>query len=298
MTKVVFYNSFHKGDLHLSRMMVRKIVQAFPNIEFGYIHRYGAYILKDLPVKYLGWSIVDNRDTSGMVQRGNTFFFNTWYGSYDHTFQNAHGGVTFDALYYIFAKHLEFLRSNWSNIEPDPKNLFPSIDWGSYNKSNIDRFVVENLNKYRKRILFSNGDVLSGQSEIPNFNISINVLSKRFPDVQFICTDKSGVDCNSNVAFTDDFVGVHGCDLNEISYLSTLCDIIIGRSSGPYTYAMISENMFNKNKTMISFSSIGSDNYWLGPSMANQIKYDAEVRNYETNKLDEIIAKIESAIKR
>ncbi len=297
MNKVVFYNSFHKGDLHLSRTMVRKIVKAFPNIEFGYIHKHGPYILQDLPVKYLGWSVVDGKDSSGMTHRNDTLFLNTWYGSYNHCFQNAHGGITFDTLYHVFAKHLELLESDWSKIESDPKNLFPSIDWSIYNKSGVDSFVTNQFNKYRKNVLISNGAVLSGQSDIHNFNLVINNLSRMFPDVHFICTDKVGINKNPNVIFTDEFIGVNGCDLNEISYLSTFCDVIVGRSSGPYTFAMISDNMFNENKTMISFSSIGSGVYWLG-SMANQIKYDANVCNYETNNLDEIQAKIEEVIKR
>ena len=36
-------------------------------------------------------------------------------------------------------------------------------------------------------------------------------------------------------------------NLNEISYLSTKCDLIIGRSSGPYTFCIVEEN-YNKNK--------------------------------------------------
>jgi len=44
-------------------------------------------------------------------------------------------------------------------------------------------------------------------------------------------------------------------DLNEISYLSTFCDVIIGRGSGPYCFSHVKKNIFNENKTYISVCS-------------------------------------------
>ena len=42
-------------------------------------------------------------------------------------------------------------------------------------------------------------------------------------------------------------------DLNEISYLSTFCDVIIGKESGPFAFCTIKDNLMNENKTFINF---------------------------------------------
>ena len=43
--------------------------------------------------------------------------------------------------------------------------------------------------------------------------------------------------------------------MNEISYLSTKCDTIVGRGSGSYTFSLISENLLNESKKFVAFTN-------------------------------------------
>ena len=44
------------------------------------------------------------------------------------------------------------------------------------------------------------------------------------------------------------------CDLNEISYLSTCCDVIIGKNSGPFVFCETKDNLMDERKKIVSFS--------------------------------------------
>jgi hypothetical protein len=45
-----------------------------------------------------------------------------------------------------------------------------------------------------------------------------------------------------------------GFNLNELSFLSTKCDIVVGRGSGPYIFFQTKDNLFNRHKSIISFT--------------------------------------------
>jgi hypothetical protein len=60
-------------------------------------------------------------------------------------------------------------------------------------------------------------------------------------------------------------------DLLQISLISTFCDIIVGRASGPYCYTHTKENLLNPNKTYISFSNNPNEGVWYKNSKAKQI---------------------------
>lgn len=288
---IIFYNNFHKGDIHLSRQMVYNFIKSFPNYNYSYIHKHGDYIIKDVGIKYINFNNYPKLDTH--KDTNDTLYFNTWYGAYGQKYQNSYG-VTFDTLYHVFNKHLEKMKSSWSKLNIDPINLYPAINWNHFNKRNIGDFVNKTQN-FKKKILISNGDVLSGQSHACNLSGVINKLAKEYPNYLFIYTSRKGVNSRNNVVYTGDITKMQNCDLNEISYLSKFCNIIVGRSSGPYSFAMTRDNLFDENKVMLSFSSIGRDdgNYWLH-SMQNKIKYKAKILNFGLRKEYDIKNKIVS----
>jgi hypothetical protein len=77
-------------------------------------------------------------------------------------------------------------------------------------------------------------------------------LATKYPTHTFICTHRINTSCN-NIKFTEDIIKVEGCDLNEIGYLSTFCDIIIGRNSGPFCFSTNTENINNSNTIFYAF---------------------------------------------
>jgi hypothetical protein len=65
-----------------------------------------------------------------------------------------------------------------------------------------------------------------------------------------------------NVFFTDDiFAGATGGDINEIAYLSTHAEVIVGKNSGPFMFTHVWDNIMNPNKAFVSLSHRPSDSY-------------------------------------
>jgi hypothetical protein len=97
----------------------------------------------------------------------------------------------------------------------------------------------------------------------------------------------------------------NGSDLNEISYLSTKCNVIIGRASGPFTFAINRQNIEDPNKILLSFSKLrttycrdstkSSNPFWLGEWGEKYIQYKANVKEFSEEcpqKVFEIIEKL------
>ena len=76
------------------------------------------------------------------------------------------------------------------------------------------------------------------------------------------------------------------CDLNEISYLSNYCDLIVGKNSGPFVYTLTKENFKNSNITFISFNKVEDDSlFW---NLNSSCKY-VWSNNYNENNIIRII---------
>ena len=88
----------------------------------------------------------------------------------------------------------------------------------------------------------------------------VEKLSEKYPNVLFFLTMKTNIN-KENVAYTSDIIKLD-CDMNENSYLSTKCDIIVGRPSGSYCFTMVKEN-FIKNKQFITISDNIYDNWYF-----------------------------------
>jgi hypothetical protein len=81
--------------------------------------------------------------------------------------------------------------------------------------------------------------------------------------VAFVCTSRfDNTFGASNLYFTDDiFADVQGGDINEIACLSTHCEMIVGKNSGPFMFAHVKENVMDPNKAFFSLSHRPSDSY-------------------------------------
>ena len=145
------------------------------------------------------------------------------------------------------------------NINPlKLSDFIPTVDYSYFKIEGIKNYLLSNK---RKKVLVCNGAVVSKQAKNFSFNGIVNNIAKSNPDVDFIMTEKF-YSTTKNIFFTDDLIGKQGNDLNEISYLSLYCDCIVGRSSGPYIYSMVKENLLNAEKTFICFSDDESIAWW------------------------------------
>ena len=158
----------------------------------------------------------------------------------------------------MYSEIFECVRDKFK-IDIELKNIieyFPSMNYSYFKINEIDKFIAEDNNP---KILLCNGPVLSGQCEYNgDMQDIIRTLSKKYLDTTFITTHR--IDCNNqNVKYTGDIIQSNESDLNEISYLSKFCNVIIGRSSGPFTFANTKDNMFDENKSFLCFGKKETD---------------------------------------
>jgi hypothetical protein len=148
------------------------------------------------------------------------------------------------------------------------------------------------LKNTNKKILFSNGPCLSGQCDYTgDMSPIIEIIAENNPNKTFIATHP--FDCSlDNVVFTSDIIKSNQCDLNEISYLSTFCDIIVGRNSGPFCFASTKNNLKDPNKIFYAFGDKETDCYVYGVDVECQFIFEY------FNTLEDIIMSLSSLVLR
>lgn len=241
-----FYNHFHNGDVHYSQEFVKDICSQIDFKNCYYLHNNTSKLLKHIPyIKNL--KINDNCiDKESIIKKNNDLYINTWMGQKEFKFYNMKQCSLY-SNYELYKEIYNELGLTIKNIE----YYIPTIDYTYYDIKNIDKYL---RNNNRHKILISNGNVLSGQSNNFDFNPIIIQLANEFKDVDFILTNNNNNKIqHDNVLYTSDIIMSTENDLNEISYLSLFCDIIIGRCSGPYCFTQVKRNFYNNKKTFIGF---------------------------------------------
>lgn len=263
MKKIVFFNYAHRGDVFISRPFIDQIMSSV-DAEFYYAHYWGEYLLKDLNLKYLSLDEVpkirSNNEHADNFIHEDVVYINTWIGKYASVATPGYCECNLKTLYsLVYTEIIQFISKELDvNIELKPieKYLECNIDYSYFNISGIDEFLN---GEKRRRVLLCNGPALSGQCEY-NGDMSeiVEHLAKKYNDIVFITTHKIDLELE-NVKYTGNIIKAENSDLNEISYLSTFCDIIVGRSSGPFTFANVKENIFDDNKAFLCFGEREKD---------------------------------------
>jgi len=249
---LIFYNYFHNGDIHYTREFIKDIISKtnFDNYFFAHVNKNG--LLKDIKIEEIDFNLLgDHNVLNGLDNFTNDngdICINTWIGRFTRY------GININSNYKLYEDIYKFL-----NIPIGEKNSYiPTINFDYIDKDKIDSFFI---NK-NKKILFCNGKICSGQSTTESFDPIIIQLSEIFPHFDFILTDNTNRLNRNNIFYTNDIIGLDNNDLNEISYLSTFCDVIIGKESGPFAFCTIKDNLMNENKTFINFCD-RSDWVWF-----------------------------------
>jgi len=285
MSKIIWFNHFHNGDLHISREFVRKIMDKVktisPETSFSYAHVNDPCLLSDIP--NLGYQ---NLHTLGLDQfenlrtNGQTTYINTWYAQQRHKYMNIHG-MTLDCLYQAFDDTCKTLWGfSLNEISSDPSLFIPTIDYS--------KFIIQNAQNWinshpQKKIFISNGMAMSGQAT--NFAMTpiICELANIHKDKIFILSNQENNQIlPSNVVYSHHIIQKpSGSDLNENSFLTTYCDVIIGRASGAFSYAWTQENMLKRNCKFLCFCGPGvvvrpPHKFWASHLLSDKINYSAE----------------------
>lgn len=263
---ICFYNHWHNGDVFAGKAFIQMLQQACPNLNYMYALAGDPYIIKDLNcdcghVNQLPAQVTDR--VPGMVLH-DTLFINTWIGV--HMSQVALPGEqhgNYPSLYRmwsaIYAKIAEVLQVGIHM----PDSIWCAVartNWQAYNCEPADQFVQ--AHDANKKLLFCNGSVRSGQSAWGDMKPVVQELAAAHTDWRLICTQQFETDL-PNIHFTSHMFN-QPCDINEIAYLSTKCDLIWGKNSGPYMFCHVQDNLFSPKQTFFSCSDRPSDSYVYG----------------------------------
>lgn len=266
---VYFYNNYHNGDVFYSKEFVKDIKSKIGKNHY-YIHNNDFSILKDIDIEQIRKPTPKNEIS--VLQIENDIYINTWIGQQQSKYLSS--GCNLNANYNIFCDIYEQLNIEINQIE----YYIPSVDFQKVQTLNIDNFINQN----KKYILICNNNVHSGQSENFNFDPFIDYLSTVYPDLMFIISNNTNL--NKNNVFNFSNIGGITNNLLEISYISTKCDVIIGRASGPYCFTHIKENIKNPNKNFIGFSYGEAESKWVSDN-------NCQAKQYWSNNFDELSIK-------
>lgn len=267
MNKICFFNHFHNGDCLATKGFVSELIEKFP-ANYFYSHVNHPKVLRDLNVTFVGMpSFLQGQINPKFIEHDDCLYINTWVGCYFpdraddgvaliHPLPEGKIGsdINWKAYHRIWTHIYSVLNQKFNlNLElnSDVRTYIHDVDHTKFNYHSIDSF----MNQYsgKKKILVSNGP---GHSNQANQNHDMSHIMKRFADLYqdsiFIFTQKFYTP-NTNVFFTEDIILPRdGCDLNEISYLSNFCDVIIGRNSGPFLFTNTRDNLNNPNKKFLA----------------------------------------------
>lgn len=282
MKPIIFFNHFHNGDLFNSRSFVSEIIGAVRQVNF-YAHGKNPKILLDLPVHQFHINMIQQDIDNPKIKIKETdrfVYVNTWIGAYFEP----NGECTLPFSYGMYKQiYAAINRIYGTSLSLGPINeYYSTIDYTKFNVSNVDLFLKETP---QKKVLFSNGPGLSNQS-VYNDNMAdiIRSFANKFPNIKFISTENVGV------SYTGDIIRAEGSDLIEIAYLSHFCDLIVGRSSGPFSYSLTKENVMNPSKTFLCFGDRQTDVFTYGTQVPSRQIFE------KFTTIDSLVATIEKEL--
>lgn len=281
--KIIFFQHFHNGDVFCSKEYVRQLSEH--GFDLGYLHYNHPDILYDINVRYLGTPETSQLQLDKsllMLTDNDTLYVNTWLSAYHKSriIDNLKSHINYTNLNYVW-QHIFNKINDLTNSQlkvHDPEYYVPEIEHKNIVANIIDSYFFKIKGK---KILICNNQPMSQQSFNSDMKSIIEDLSIKFLNWNFICTKKFNTS-RSNIHFSDDIIpnlniqswnprawGRKNFDLNEISYLSNSCDIIVGKNSGPFIFCMTKNNVFDSRKKIISFNRHFKD------SLLHDIKYKA-----------------------
>lgn len=258
----------------MSREFVKDIMKKLSPEETYYYHPNSSSILKDIDLIH----VKEKYESNKLIEKkGDVVIINTWF----HT---EHGHrlyqCSIEALYYNFTIIYKELGIKLEPIE----YYIPSIDYSKFNISPIDEFMKSD----KKYIYVSNGDVHSEQAHPESMEPLIQALSKNKNYTIILTNDlvwntnEIHANFDDNVIMSKDIIKSDGKDdLNENSYISTKCDVVIGRESGPYSFAHVKENTSSDKKQIFIVSSYIRPFFY--PSYYNENKKLYHTNNFAVN---------------
>lgn len=263
--EIHFINDWHNGDIHNSRGVIKNIIQHFPDAEYYHHHKHGKKVLQDIPGIYSD-ELLGEKFKEIVTIIDDKVYINTWLGLVlPNKIQLCSWGCNCISNKELL-NHI-LITLNKDKFLSNEFDTIPDINFLKFNVSNVDTFLKTHKNK---KILVCNGETLSGQSYNFSFMPFVINLAIKYQNIDFILTHKENV-VKDNIFYTDDIIQQSKSDLNEISYLSTACSIIVGRASGPFMFSQTFNSLIDKDKTFIAFCNLRENAFLTEKTLCKKI---------------------------
>jgi len=291
MKKICFFNHYHNGDLFHGKAFIREIMYNV-DTEFYYAHRMKPAVLDDMDIQHTELPGIPHK--ARYLDLGDTFLINTWIGAYFGYGIRFDGECTLRFTHQMYARIYDLINQTFPGTDMvlgPVETYFPFVNYGMVDKAGVNRFVGSDP---RKKILFSNGECHSGQCEYNgDMKSIIEDIASKHPNKVFIATKNFETQLK-NIKFTNEIIDQNkGCDLNEISYLSTYCDLIVGRNSGPYCFTVTDTNINDPNKTFYAFGTRETDCFAMGIEIPAKLIFESYTSLNNVHKsISDLVSKI------
>jgi len=274
--KLVFYSCGNNGDIHYSKNFVKDIANRIP-VQTEYHIKCHPSILKDLQMTIKPFNYPDFvQHELVYVEDEKSLLVNTWIGSSNAKFILNEIGCSLTANYEKYKNIYKYLGLEIN----EPSTYVPEIDWNICDKQGVDYFIKNN--PYKKYVIICNGPVMSGQSLNFDLNPIVQQLAVSNPDICFFMSNPDNKIYAANIHYTSDIIKTNGSDLNEIGYIGTKCNLIVGRASGPFCFCHNKTNLFDATKTFLAVTNYKTDGWWALPE---QLPTNQAIQLW-TNKFD------------
>jgi hypothetical protein len=256
LNDICFYSHFGNGDLFNSREIIKWIIREHSEYNYYYAHAKDHRIFCDIPeLVHSPIHPFMRGDKAFIVGGCNDLYINTWIGR-DSNYVLQGIGCTLHKYIQMFNDVFIQLNKegiNFKHLPQASKIFLPKVKFSTIENYGRIRYIMDTLvSKYTYIVLLCTGDVWSNQAENFDMKFVAKYLAKKFPNLLFLTTTYIKSDFE-NLLWTENITKLNS-DLIQISYISTFCKIIVGRSSGPYVFTQVEENLDDPSKTFISFT--------------------------------------------
>jgi hypothetical protein len=256
LKNLVFYNWYGNGDLFNSREFIKELMERVEAENYIYRHPKHPNVFQDIPELGHGKIDDDCPNDKAFNHVDDSLYINTWIGR-DGSYVLPGIGCTIQQNRRMYNDILEAAGMD-VRLERSLEDYIPIVDWSKLTRQRKVYGFCDILLRYEHGSLWVTGNAQSAQSNNFSFWPAIEVITEEFPDHVFVVTDKPPDELylnRKNVYFTGDILGTDdGFDLNDIAYLSTFMNTIIGRPTGPFTFAQVKDNMMESEMALLGFS--------------------------------------------
>jgi hypothetical protein len=255
MKRLTVYNHFGLGDTFESREFILDWMHTL-GLATCDVETHFPAVFEDLPQIVTKPVAAHRNPHQHLSRRAGHIILNSWIGALNGNTTpkgdfviNPGVGCTVDNIHRMHAKYMRWLGLN--GMKKPVAEYLSNIDYSKVALGGVPDFVE--LLSTQRLILICNGRTGSMHAE----NFSMARMVELLPESRHIFIFTQREPCaRQDVFFTDDITQrpEGGSDFNAISYLSTFCDLIVGRCSGAQMPCETKRNWMDPSKTLLSFT--------------------------------------------